>query len=644
MLSLALIVGHVGLGFAISSDECGNIWDPSVCDCMVGTDGNTVCAWSTVNHVCAPGGGVAAGTACTEAGTHVCSSVSEPLTCACTEGCFWAEEEQNGGQVGVCLDGVSATSATLSNAVSFPLFIPDVNPRIPSYVCRCRTLHSGSQHTGPQESCHHEYPTEIDMLLATVAGGDANYLINVGTGNVADGGSLGVDSANVLAGAAGFVGPTRQEIPSVAGSTRGPGSRAFPAGCANSDETLANAGVDPNFGTGAVGALGYAITNPAITTAQGEVFAQSAINVAGNRGDVSANTRRQSFGCCTIARAHQTLSEESLPFVTARGTVDATTASANFPSIVLAPPAPPVAGATSFLLNPQDADTQYTGTGNEYPVDVTRDWSVVVDPTAADFVNPFEVDVFFNNDYRENANPFTGAPMTYGCGGGAPILAAPATASANAITYDDGAQFRAGGVAYADVALGGAITSPVSYGTPYTTILGTAAVGNGPAPTGPSVVATPSLSAFRFPTAGLGTSRWRFTLGTTTRLGEDALRPLVTGAEQLTVGGINDGFGLSSDNWPGSDEDNQGDIGCQCGYHRQTEASAISVDAFDLPTTRQGARPLSSNTSPNGWTCTANTNCASGRCEYGGGLAGKVCVPSNWPNMYSRFEPDDSSD
>lgn len=600
MLTLALIVGHVGLGFAISGDECGNIWDPSVCDCMVGTDGNTVCAWSAANHVCttlAAGGGATPGGACTEAGTHVCSSVTEPLTCACTEGCFWAEEAQNGGQVGVCLDGVSATSATLTNAVSFPLFLPDIDPRIPSYVCGCRTLHSGSQHTGPQESCHHEYPTEIDMLLATIAGGDAAYLATV-AGQLA-----AVDANGVAPGAAGFVGITRQEIPSsVAGSTRGPASSAFPAGCANSDEALAGAGIEPNFG--GVGA------DPTLP--------QTTIDAAGNRGAVTAATRRQSYGCCSTTRAHQTLEESGL-FLNQRAGTDPTTPSAGFP---IAP------GPSAQVFTDSFVDAVERA--------AARIPAVVVDPSASDFVNPFEVDVFFNNDYRENANPFTGAPMTYGCGGGAPILAAPATASANGITYDDGAQFRDAAVPYAPVAAAVAAPAavPVSFGQPYTTLLGAPAIGAGGANT----------NAFRFPTAGLGTSRWRFNLARTTYLNDPAALPGLSVADQFSVGGINDGFGLSADNWPGSDVDDQGDVGCQCGYHRQTADSAISADAFDLPITRQGARPLSTSASPNGWTCTANTNCASGRCEYGGGLAGKVCVPSNWPNMYRRFEADDSSD
>lgn len=607
MLSLALIVGHVGLGFAISSDECGNIWDPSVCDCMVSTDGNTVCAWDPTNHVCAAGGGQAPGGACTEAGTHVCSSVTEPLTCACTEGCFWAEEAQNGGQVGVCLDGVSATSATLSNAVSFPLFLPDISPRIPSYVCRCRTLHAGSQHTGPQESCHHEYPTEIDMLLATVAGGDATYLINVGT---------------QLGSGASYVGPTRQEIPSAApGSTRGPGSSAFPAGCANTDETITATALDivPNFGLAAAPG-GFAIANPPVTDAEGVVFAQSAIDPAG-RGQTLPDTRRQSYGCCSTTRAHQTLGETNLLLDVA----------ASYSTLPGSSNPYPFNSPSTISLSPSLLQV-FRDEGFEIPGDPR----LVVDPTASDFVNPFENDVFYNNDYRENANPFTGAPMTYGCGGGAPILAAPATASANGITYDDGAQFRDGATVYTAVAAGvfPGVTPPASYGQPYTTILGANAVG----PTGSNA------NAFRFPTAGVGTSRWRFSLGATTRLGDPALVPAVEAADQLSVGGINDGYGLSADNWPGSDEDNQGDIGCQCGYHRQTGDSAISADAFDLPTTRQGARPLSSNASPNGWTCTANSNCASGRCEYGGGLAGKVCVPTNWPNVYRRFEADDSSD
>lgn len=596
MLTAMLLAGHLGLSVAINGvANCGGIWDVTACNCAVDTDSNTVCAWDTASHTCLAAAGGDPAAECSESGTHACSDVTEPLTCACTEGCLWAYEQVNGAPVGVCLDGLSAGSPTLTDATSFPLFLPDVEPRVPSYVCRCRTLHTGSQHTGPEESCFHSYPTDIDLLLASSATGSGAYAAAVAT----------VINANVNPG------PVVRNIPDNAIAA----SSATPAGCSLTQEVTGTSPLTFNFGN----AIPAVVAGDPATDAQPGLAqtCSGSVGASTNAFDVVQQCKIFADGCCTITRAKQTLGDGSLAELTNRHIiVNGGGSSTNFPS--------PVATAN------QAAQVRYGRTSSAAVPHVK------VDPTAADFVNPFELDVFFNNDYNENANPYTGAPMTYGCGGGAPILSAPALASANAITFDDGVQFAVTGPpAYVDVLAGSVagsdVTPPISFGTPYTSVLGVA----GPAFTGQS---------FRFPTAGSGTSRWKFSLGVGSRLGDPALRPAVPAEDLQTVGGIDDGFGLVADDWPTLDVEKTGDIACQCGYHRQPEDSAISVDAYDLPPLRSGARPLANSGSPNGWTCSANSNCASGRCEFGGGLAGKVCVPANWPNPSLRFEVDDSSD
>lgn len=619
MLSLITSVAFFGGAAAIGGLQCRGIWDPQACNCMVseGDNGNTVCEWDTTNHVCDTVATPSAPDAvCTEAGTHVCSDVTDPLTCACTEGCLWASGVENGVAFDRCYDGAGAADDTLTGALSFPLFIPDVTPRVPSYVCRCRTLHTGSQHTGPEESCHHQYPTDVDLLLADLTDPGYGALVIA---------NLDVDNNGApSAGATSAQGAIPKELPNTA-------QAAAIKGCSLEDRVLvAGAGTtELNIGVGTPGAP---------SGANGFVGINWCADRGGNDDSVITSCKTVGHGCCTITRARQTLDQESLPFFGGGNTVSNVGSGAAMPT---------AAGPTTWFLDPRNGPDRYVqrstanGGANGQQIDLfattaaLNDFKIKVDPTPNNFVNPFTVDVFFNNDYREIANPFSGAPMAYGCAGGAPILAAPALASANAITFDDGVQFFAG--IRGDVAAGtdyvpAASDNGLSFGTPYTNINGAANLG----------VADAYTNAFRFPTAGSGTGRWKFLSGQTTRVAE-AGNPAsfeLLAVDQVAVGGIDDGFGLVADNFPGVDDDNAGDIGCQCGYHRQTADSAISADAFDLPPFRTGARPLASTASPNGWTCTSDSACASGRCEFGGGLAGKVCVPSNWADPFADFHDE----
>lgn len=606
MLSLITSVALFGAAHAISDSQCRAIWDPQACNCMVSTavNGNTVCQWDTTNHVCVPGGGASPDATCTEAGTHACSGVTDPLTCACTEGCLWANGVENGVAFSRCFDGASTSDDSLTGATSLPLFIPDISPRVPSYVCRCRTLHSGSQRTGPEESCHHQYPTDVDMLLAE--------LTEPGYGGLVLG-ALDIDNDGVNEG------PVPVEIPNAA-------QAASISGC-NLDDVVTE---------------DSAVGSQQLNLADGGVAGFNGISWCSDRGSGNADgvvTRCRTFGrgCCTITRARQTFDQEQLPFFGGGNTVGGAGSGNTMPA----------SGPTTWFLDPRNGPDRYVrrqvdsnngANGQQIDLFATtnslNDFKLKVDPTPNSFVNPFTVDVFYNNDYREIANPFSGAPMAYGCGGGAPILAAPALASANAITFDDGVQFFTGAPAPALAGPGVAVGGGLTFGTPYTNVNGAANVGAG--------VADAYVNAFRFPTAGSGTARWRFNSGFTARVTEVA-NPnsfALTAEDQRVAGGIDDGFGLVADNFPGVDEDDSGDIGCQCGYHRQTAGSAISADAFDLPPFRSGARPLASTRAPNGWTCTSDSACASSRCEFGGGLAGKVCVPRNWADPFADFKDE----